>query len=105
MKTVSRLLMLLLGMCLLIGFTSCSCTEEAASRLYNLNWDLDGDGDRGDRSGTYNPSFQGSPSRTGHCRNCGLDHYGNYKCEHFTPQRAGSTTCVCGCSLSDHAVR
>lgn len=94
-----------LGSCLILGASSCSCTEDAISELYDVRVDLDGDGDRGDRSGQYNPSFTGSPSRTGHCRDCGLDHYGNYKCSAFTPIRPGSTTCSCGCSIKDHAVR
>ena len=38
-------------------FTLLSCTssvEDAAATLYDANWDLDGDGDSGDRSGEYN---------------------------------------------------
>lgn len=40
-----------------------STTEEAASWLYDANVDLDNDGDSGDRSGEYNPSFRGSSNR------------------------------------------
>lgn len=43
-----------------LSLSSCnSCTEEAASRYFDVYWDLDGDGDYGDRGGEYNPSFKG----------------------------------------------
>lgn len=36
-------------------FTSCmGCAEEGVSRMYDVNVDLDGDGDSGDRSGKTN---------------------------------------------------
>lgn len=43
--------------------------------------------------------------RKGHCRDCGLDHYGNYICPAFTPKPGRPTTCkVCGCPMSSHAI-
>ena len=43
-----------------ISLTSCNgCTEEAVSRMYDVDVDLDGDGDYGDRSGQTNVSFKG----------------------------------------------
>lgn len=82
-----------------ISLSSCnSCTEEAASRLYDANWDLDGDGDYGDRSGTYNPSFQGRQSYAAEC-----SHHRN--CKLFVPERSGSTKCICGCLKSAHVKR
>ena len=38
-----------------ISLTSCNgCTEEAVSKMYDVNVDLDDDGDYGDRSGQTN---------------------------------------------------
>ena len=53
--------LILASTCLIEGitFSSCSSCEENASRLYDINVDLDNDGDAGDRSGNYNPSFKG----------------------------------------------
>lgn len=58
------------------GVSSCnSCTEEVASRLWDIDADLDGDGDSGDRSGKYNPSFKGKNTIKNSCNirrhNCG----------------------------------
>lgn len=50
-----------------------------------------------------NPSFKGSAGNQGHCTICGLDHYGNYICPHFSSQ--SGTTCVCGHSKGSHAYR
>lgn len=61
-----------------IGFSSCSSCEEHASRLYDINVDLDGDGDVGDRGGEYNPSFKGKCVHVDNkipwneCDRCGL---------------------------------
>lgn len=50
------------------------------------------------------PSFRGKPSRTGHCYDCGLNHYGHYVCPHFTPRTLGdATTCKCGHAIGRHA--
>ena len=81
-----------------LSLVSCnSCTEEAASRLYDANWDLDGDGDYGDRSGSYNPSFQGRDPYYAECSHC--------SCKFFVAERSGSTTCVCGHSKFSHVKR
>lgn len=41
-----------------ISLSSCNgCTEEAVSRMYDVDVDLDDDGDCGDRSGQTNVSF------------------------------------------------
>lgn len=94
---------ILLGVSLMFGFaclglSSCnSCTEEAASRMYDVDWDLDNDGDYGDRSGTYNPSFKGRQHYYAECSHC--------DCELFVPERSGSTTCVCGDSKFSHVKR
>lgn len=52
------------------------------------------------------PSFKNSePSRKGHCRDCGLDDYGNYICPRFVPKPGHPTTCkICGCSIGKHAL-
>lgn len=50
----------------LVALSSCSCStgEEYASRLYDVNVDMDGDGDAGDRGGEYNNvSFKGKKCR------------------------------------------
>ncbi|MGM9828986.1 MAG: hypothetical protein ACI30C_02995 [Muribaculaceae bacterium] len=42
-----------------ISLTSCNgCTEEAVSRMYDVDVDLDDDGDYGDRSGQTNVNFR-----------------------------------------------
>ena len=57
-----------------------------------------------DSSINYNPSFRGTPSRTGHCRDCGVNHYGRYKCEHFSPMSGHPATCGrCGCPIRSHS--
>lgn len=61
-----------------ISFSSCSSCEENASRYYDINVDLDGDGDVGDRGGEYNPSFKGKCKHIDNkipwnqCDKCGL---------------------------------
>ena len=61
-----------------ITVSSCSSCEENASRFYDINVDLDGDGDEGDRGGTYNPNFKGKCNHVdkhipwNECDNCGL---------------------------------
>lgn len=56
--------------------TACSGTESFMSRAYDAEWDLDGDGDSGDRSGTKNhPSFGAKKSCNIRSHNCwaGID--------------------------------
>lgn len=79
-------------------FESCSsCAEEALSEVYDVNVDLDGDGDQGDRSGRDNSqevSFRGYKScnipghhcpggydgdNNGYCDNCKAN--ANVDCE------------------------
>ncbi len=102
MKKIVYSVMLALTLSLPLCLTSCNgCTEEAASRLYDVNLDLDDDGDYGDRSGETNVSFKNT--NKGPCRDCGLDHYGNYNCPGFKPKSSSGTTCdICGCSMSRH---
>lgn len=99
-KTIKFCLILILT---ISSFSLSSCNnagkvERFIDDIGYGSWDIDGDGVAG-----RSVNFRGTPTRTGHCRNCGLDHYGNYICEHFTPERPGSTTCVCGCSMKSHA--
>lgn len=54
-----------------ISLNSCNgCTEEAVSRMYDVDVDLDDDGDYGDRSGetnNRNTSFKGTPAYKAKC--------------------------------------
>lgn len=58
--------------------TACSGTESFMSRAYDAEWDLDGDGDSGDRSGENNVSFKGKCNHVDNhipwkeCDKCGL---------------------------------
>lgn len=58
--------------------TACSGTESFMSRAYDAEWDLDGDGDYGDRSGENNVSFKGRCNHVDNhipwneCDKCGL---------------------------------
>ena len=81
-----------------ISCNSCGDTERFISDIGYGDWDFDGDGEAG-----RNVNFKGSPTRKGHCYDCGLDHYGNYVCPAFIPQRSSPTTCICGCPMGRHA--
>lgn len=98
------------------SFASCnSCTEEGASRLFDARWDLDNDGDYGDRSGEYNPSFKGGgmqpiyrPGKTCNHGGCRCDGYKGYR----SPGGPYKGKCLnsdgwghlCGHSPSDHGL-
>lgn len=81
---------------LVFGLTGCSGLESAASWAYDIHEDLDGDGDSGDRSGEYNPSFKGG-AEYGRCNSgCG--------CQVYVPVGGGDSRCAnCmarGCSTN-----
>jgi hypothetical protein len=60
MKKLIYLISIVIVACLFAtSFSSCSGCESNASRYYDVNVDLDGDGDYGDRSGRKDPSFKG----------------------------------------------
>ena len=52
---------------------------------------------------TRSISFRRGCPHEGHCRNCGLDHYGNYICPYFRPKSGHPSECKCGCPKQSHA--
>lgn len=56
---MKKLFLVLVFLSSIFLFQSCSSCERNLNRLYDVNVDLDNDGDRGDLSGDYNPSFKG----------------------------------------------
>lgn len=58
-----------------------------------MNVDLDNDGDRGDLSGDYNPSFKARQSYYAECVHC--------KCDLYEPISAGNSYCK-NCAKNGH---
>lgn len=85
----------------LVALSSCSCStgEEYASRLYDVNVDMDGDGDAGDRGGEYNNvSFKGGERVTLTNKPCDV-----CDCTVYTGWYKGYyTDCDCGHAYGVH---
>ena len=86
MKKLIYLISIVIVACLFAtSFSSCSGCESNASRYYDVNVDLDGDGDYGDRSGRKDPSFKGSSRGScnlpSHKCSGGIDRNGDNYCD------------------------
>ena len=99
---------LLLSICAILAlglpFVLSSCSsdkvEHTISDMGYGDWDINGDGEAGREI-----NFKGSPTRKGHCYDCGLNHYGSYVCPSFEPKASSPTTCDnCGCPMGRHAL-
>lgn len=84
----------------LVALSSCSCStgEEYASRLYDVNVDMDGDGDAGDRGGEYNNvSFKGGVQGS-----CNIS---SHRCSGFVDDGNNNCAVCAAAGFTCHSVR
>ncbi|MCR4664567.1 MAG: hypothetical protein K5660_04285 [Paludibacteraceae bacterium] len=70
--------------------------ENRKNSYYSGGYDNDDNNSNG-----YNVDFRAG--NKGHCYECGLTHYGTYKCEHFNPKDGDPSMCKCKHSITEHA--